>query len=246
MTSKIKILENADQVAEKTALEIKELADKAKAAGKKFNLAISGGSTPMPFFRLLAGEKFKNSIPWDFLHVYWVDERCVLPADPESNYGVAYSLWLKNVPIPPANIHRIIGEADPDIEARRYGQEIRANLPVNAIDFPCFDLVILGIGNDGHTASLFPGAVENLRADTITLTAEHPETGQKRVTLSLRTINNSLKILLIVTEKEKSRVIADILSGSEKKKQYPAGLVRPVNGELEWFLNKEAASGINN
>jgi 6-phosphogluconolactonase len=240
----IKVFDDIEELAENIALELEDEINEAAARHKAFNLAISGGSTPKQLFKLLASDDFKHSSQWHNLHVYWVDERCVPAGDPESNYGSAYQIWLKNVPIPSVNIHRVRGEEDPEIEAKRYKDEIVGNLAVDSEGLPVFDLIILGIGNDGHTASLFPGDLKNLSSDDITVVAEHPETGQKRISLGLRTINNGLKVIFMATGKDKAGIIADILTDSQKKESYPAGLINPVKGDLAWYLDKAAAGKV--
>ncbi len=212
-------------------------------AGKKtYHIALSGGSTPLRIFEYLARMPL-GRIRWDFLHIYWGDERCVPKDDPESNYGNAWKTLLRLIDIPPENIHRIHGEADPNKESLRYSEVLRKYPPVmNGL--PLFDLVLLGLGEDGHTASIFPDSLDMITSDELCYVATHPQTKQKRISFSLKLINNSRKIIFLVTGASKAKIVGDILSHKSGFEKFPASYVKATSGELKWFLDAKAVEGL--
>jgi 6-phosphogluconolactonase len=209
---------------------------------KNFNIALSGGNTPQILFKLLK-ENYSKIIDWNFVHFYWGDERCVLPDSEDSNYGHAFKLFLNSNEIPKQNIHRIMGEANPRIEAKRYSDEILKNIPVKN-NLPLFDFIILGLGTDGHTASIFPNQMELLNSNNICEVAAHPATKQKRITLTGNVINNANNISFLVTGKSKAEVIANIFEKKNNYKNYPASYIKPIDGNLIWFLDKDASESL--
>jgi 6-phosphogluconolactonase len=211
---------------------------------EKFFLALSGGTTPKVIFQTLVRD-FKKKIEWNKVHFFWGDERCVPPDHSESNYGMAKEYLLDHIDIPVENIHRIKGEDNPDNEAERYSNEIKKYLPeVNGL--PQFDAAMLGLGEDGHTASIFPDQLKLLSSDKICETAIHPSTKQKRITLTGKVINNSGEIYFLVTGKKKSIIVEKILNKKNNYLKFPASHINPFNGELFWFLGDEAASELYN
>ena len=212
-----------------------------KSSQLSFNVALSGGKTPNLFFETLA-EKYADKIPWEKIHFWWGDERCVPVENKESNYGIAFKKLLSKFQIPEENIHRIRGEANPDEEADRYSREIDDHLNMRG-DWPVFDLIILGLGNDGHTASIFPDELEQwMDYHRNCGVATHPITGQKRITLTGKVLNNSNRIYFLVTGKKKAMRISEIMNDEEAAKLLPAYYIQPNNGELVWYLDEEAAS----
>jgi 6-phosphogluconolactonase len=205
------------------------------------NIALSGGNTPILFFNALID--LQTPISWGKTHIYWVDERCVAPDDPQSNYGMTKKHLLDKIYIPPDNIHRIFGEAVPEKEAKRYSQEILQEVgSVN--NWPAFDWILLGLGGDGHTASLFPGSPLLKTTNSISALTKHPETGQKRITLTLPVLNQGRKITFLVSGSSKTRVIQEIFEAPNKHSNHPAARVNPVNGMIKWFLDKDAAADL--
>lgn len=200
-----------------------------------YHIALSGGNTPTLFFSVLT-EKYKTIIPWQKIHFWWGDERMVSPDNPESNYGVARDLLLSKITIPPHHIHRIRGEADPAEEVKRYGLEIESILPLRN-HWPLFDLILLGLGEDGHIASIFPDRLFLFESDQITDIAIHPVSGQLRITLTGKVLNNSTKVAFLVTGKPKARILNEILHHRKNAKVYPASYIRP-KGELHWFVDE--------
>ncbi|NVJ87114.1 MAG: 6-phosphogluconolactonase [Algoriphagus sp.] len=210
------------------------------AAKAKVNIALSGGSTPKIVFDELAAH-FGDKIDWKKVNFYWGDERCVPPTDTESNFKMTQDHLLSKIDIPSGNIFRILGENKPEEEAIRYGNVLAENLP--SVDgLPQFDLVILGMGDDGHTASIFPDSIAKWDAPTSCVAVAHPVSGQIRVSLTGRIINHAQAVAFLVTGKGKAEKVQEILQNQLSAKAYPASLVNPESGNLIWFLDSEAAS----
>ena len=232
---KIDISHNLDELSEKFArLLIAETSLK-----NLVSVALSGGSTPKSIFNYIA-ENYSTSINWGKIKFFWGDERCVPPNDPESNYLMTDKSLFSKIQIPSKNIFRIQGEDNPDKEAKRY-----SNVITNEIGFknniPNFDLMLLGLGEDGHTASIFPNQLELFSSNKICAAADHPVTKQKRITLTGKVINNSSKIIFLVTGKSKSVIADKIINKKKDYKNFPASFVNPVQGELIWMLDEPAA-----
>ncbi|MEX0288426.1 MAG: 6-phosphogluconolactonase [Flavobacteriaceae bacterium] len=203
------------------------------------HIALSGGSTPKMIFQALA-TNYKDQVDWSKVSFYWGDERCVPPTDGDSNYGMTAELLLSKVPVPPQNIHRIKGEDNPQEEAIRYGKLLEKNLKLNH-NMPSFDLVILGMGDDGHTASIFPHEIALWESESNCVVATHTESGQKRVSITGKVINNASTVAFLVSGSNKAEKLREILKYEGSFSDYPASLVAPSGGNLLWFLDKEAA-----
>lgn len=205
-----------------------------------YTLALSGGSTPENIFRYLA-ENYAGRISWEKLLVFWGDERCVPPEDEESNYRMAFESLLQNVPIPDANVFRIKGEDDPSAEARQYSELVSSMVPFyNGL--PQFDLMLLGLGIDGHTASIFPDRLDLFSASQLFEVAVMPGKRQKRITATGKLINNSSLIYLIAAGKAKAGIVSEIIERKPGSDRYPASRIAPVSGQLVWMLDTAAAS----
>jgi 6-phosphogluconolactonase len=234
----VKIFPDSHSLAKEFAKEMIYLIDLSAQKSKPFSVALSGGSTPEVLFTLLS-ENYAKSVFWQFVHIFWVDERCVSPDDSESNYGMTRRKLLSNIDIPFSNIHRIKGEEDPENEVLRYPEEI-LKFTEKRDGLPLFDLMILGLGEDGHTASIFPGHMELINSDKICDIALHPGTLQKRITLTGRVINNADFITFLVTGKKKEKIVQKIFKKSMDAKNLPASYIAPIYGRLSWFLDSEA------
>jgi 6-phosphogluconolactonase len=202
-----------------------------------FTVALSGGSTPRSLYEVLADpeEPFRALVPWANIHFFWSDERHVPPDHPESNYRMAYEAMLSHVPVTEANVHRIHSE-NPDAAAAAQAYEQTIKEVTQASPLPRLDLILLGLGNDGHTASMFPGS-EVLHEATRLVAApwvEHLKT--YRITMTLPLINNAASVLFLVSGSEKAEIVKEVLQGP---KRYPAQEVKPA-GELLWMLDKDA------
>ena len=209
---------------------------------KKENIfiALSGGNTPNFYLGNLAQKKFSDQFQWNRIHFFWVDERMVPPSDHLSNYRTIKEILLDKIPLPEENIHRIKGEIVPQLEVRRYGNEIVNNVGKNRNSLPEFDWVLLGMGRDGHTASIFPGVNLNDIYQNITAVSKSSDPGHMRITITEDIINNADFVTFIIVGSEKAEKVFEIIKGD--KDQYPAGRINPPNGNLEFLLDKDAAA----
>ncbi len=238
MPTQIHIAETPQQVAEDFARYFAEwVKDKPGAT-----IALSGGSTPKALFRLWA-EQYRDSIAWEKVHFFWGDERCVPPDDEESNFKMADDLFLSRIKIPKENIHRIRGEAEPEEEARRYSEEI-ARCVSSRNGLPSFDMILLGMGSDGHTASIFPHQMDLLSSEAVCGVGIHPESGQRRITLTGNVINNAHEVAFLVTGWEKADKLEAIIKGKKESSNYPAAHIEPTDGGLHWFVDEAAVKGL--
>lgn len=229
----IKIFEDKSKLSRAFCEEIIKLTNEKD----NFSLVLSGGSTPKGIFKMLATD-YRSIIDWEKIHLFWGDERCVPPDHKESNYGTTQKYLLDFIDIPEKNIHRIKSEHNPEKEAERYSEEIKKSVS-SENGFPCFDVIMLGLGEDGHTASIFPDQMNLVNSEKICEVATHPSTGRKRITLSGKVINNCRRIIFLVTGKSKAEVLKKIID--EKKKIYPAEFIEPVDGNLDFFIDSDAA-----
>ncbi|MEQ9424691.1 MAG: 6-phosphogluconolactonase [Cyclobacteriaceae bacterium] len=230
------IFKNPDE----TALNFAKFLARETANKPNFSIALSGGSTPKLLFDILAAD-FKETINWPNIRFFWGDERCVPPDHSESNYGVANERLFKQIAWKLA-VHRIEGENDPEVEARNYSKLIISKLNL-VNDLPEFDLVILGLGEDGHTASIFPNQMSLLESDKICEVATHPQSGQKRITLTGKVINNAETVAFLVTGKSKAERVHEITKQTERAQSYPAAHIRP-KGDLLWYMDEAAAANL--
>jgi 6-phosphogluconolactonase len=241
MKHNLHIFKSPEELASKFADQLMDWAQ--SHSGNLFHIAISGGKTPDLLFFALA-KKYSDSRLWQKIHFWWVDERMVPPDDPESNFGVAQKLLFSQISIPEENIHRIKGENTPGEEALSYGALIQENLPQHD-GWPVFDLILLGMGDDGHTASIFPDQMHLLDSKQVCEVAIHPQSGQKRVTLTGKAISAALKVCFLVTGSNKAERLSEIWNNPGKSNLLPAAHIHPENGELIWYIDEPAALLIN-
>lgn len=237
MKHKIHIFKNPEELATEFAGQLMNWFK--NHSGTTFHLAISGGKTPDLLFSILA-EKYKDSPLWQKIHFWWVDERMVAPNDPESNFGIAQRLLFSQISIPEENIHRIKGENTPEAEALSYSGQIQEELPVQN-DWPVFDLILLGMGDDGHTASIFPDQMDLLNSKYICEVATHPQNGQKRVTLTGKAIFHASRVCFLVTGLNKAERLSEIWGNPEKANLLPAAHIHNASGNIEWYIDEPAA-----
>lgn len=232
-------LPNPAAVARAAAERIVALAAAAIAGRGRFSMALAGGGTPEATYSLLASDEFAARVDWPRVHVFWGDERCVPPDDPGSNFRMADAALLSQVPIPVGNVHRMCGELEPQAAAEDYAGELRAFF---ATPWPRFDLILLGMGNDGHTASLFPGsaALRETGRPVVSVTAHYQDRPACRVTLTPRAINEAREVLFLVTDAAKAEILRAVLEGP--KGPYPAQQIHPTSGQLTWLVDAAAAS----
>lgn len=205
----------------------------------RISLVLSGGNTPKLIYKIFA-EYYAQKIKWEFIHLFWGDERCVPPDNPESNYRMGKDNLLNFVSIPEDNIHKIKGENNPQVEAERYSAEILSNTQLKG-GLPSFDIILLGLGEDGHTASIFPKQEYLLTSEKICAATFHPVTKQKRITITGRVINNSDNISFLVTGTPKAEIIKKIIDEKEDANLFPAYYIHSTNGDTNWYLDKDAA-----
>lgn len=236
--NRVKIYDTPESASENLSLRLKEEINKKEDV---FNLSVSGGSTPEVLFKKLASDNFNKSIDWNKTHFWWCDERCVPPDDKESNFGMTHKLLLNRISIPLDNIHRIKGEAEASKEAVRYATDMEKLLHKEKTGVPELDWVLLGLGKDGHTASLFPGKNLLFVYSNLVGVARHPESGQRRITLTKEVLNSAKRITFLVTGKEKAKVLSEILQNHPVSKNYPAAEIKPLNGIMDWVIDKDAA-----
>ena len=231
----IRVFPSPQELAQAVAADWIQSARQAEQSQRLFSVALSGGSTPRLLHKQLALPKNSRQIPWPSVHLFWGDERCVPPDHADSNYRMAWETLLKFTPLPQENIHRISGEIDPQQAAQEYAQEIRKVL---GEDEPRFDWILLGLGTDGHTASLFPGQPLLKEPQGICAVVERPD--YKRVTLTLDMINSAKRVSFIVAGAAKADRVHDILEKTGESENLPAAGVCAEN--VEWLLDQEAAA----
>ena len=206
----------------------------------RFLAVLNGGSTPARLFQLLAAD-FRDKVDWSKTHIFWGDERCVPPDDPGSSYGQARDAFLSHVPIPDSNIHRVKGELGPVEASKAYALILKA-FASPPLDWPQFDLVFLGMGEDGHTASLFPGSPMDVAKPTMPVTAHYQDRPANRVTLTPVVFNDVRMVAFMVTDEKKANTLAEVLSERYNPEQYPAQRIDPKDGRLIWLVDEDAAS----
>jgi 6-phosphogluconolactonase len=233
----IKVMRDLPGVARETADRIVEQAGKMIALQGKFSLALSGGSTPKALYSLLSGDDYRDKIDWASVHLYFGDERCVPPDSAESNYRMARETLLDRAPIPPANVHRIRGEIDPHEAAKEYGELLKADFGDGGID-----LTLLGMGDDGHTASLFPHT-EALKESKHRCAANWVEKMKTwRVTMTYPFLNRSESVIIMVAGASKASRVEEILQGPRDSDRLPIQGIAPQSGKLTWILDAAAAA----
>ena len=207
-------------------------------------VAISGGSTPKVMFELLAdpAKPFAETIPWDKLQLFWVDERCVPPDHPESNYRMTNEALLSKVGILPQNVFRMEGELDPEEAANRYEATIRNSMKLEGAESPHFDLVLLGMGDDGHTASLFPHTAAINEMARLVVANHVPQKDTWRISLTWPVINTAAEVAFEIVGAGKAGILAQVLTGPRDPETLPSQLIRPSNGKLLFLLDEAAAA----
>ncbi|MGE5856138.1 MAG: 6-phosphogluconolactonase [Syntrophaceae bacterium] len=238
----IEIFRTPMEMAEAAARGFAARAVEAVSSRGRFTAALSGGKTPVAIYTLLAKAPFVSQIPWARVHLFWGDERCVPPDHGDSNYRMAREFLLDHIPIPPANVHRVPGEMDPVEAAARYEGELRDFFTPHGEGLPVFDYILLGLGEDGHTASLFPGT-RAIRESARWAVGHHVD-AQKgwRITLTPPVINAARTVVFIAAGAGKAAVLKEVLEGPFRPDTLPAQIVRPSGGTLLWMLDREAAA----
>ena len=240
----IRTFENADRTAWAMATRLEDLARTKAIERKPLFVALSGGSAPKPFYELLGGAVFAGRVRWSDVQVFQVDERCVPPDDPQSNYRMIHETFLETSPLPKQNFHRMQGERPDRAQAAwEYAELMSRVLRPAPGQFPQFDLVLLGLGTNGHTASLFPGTPVLEEREAWVAPTYVPEIDAFRLTLTYPVLNAARHVIFLVTGMDKAEIVHQVLEGPSGK--FPAQGIQPAHGSLEWFLDRGAASMLN-
>jgi 6-phosphogluconolactonase len=239
MKPEIRIFNDVENLSRAAANLFIEQAAESIRERDRFLVALNGGNTPMRLFQLLATD-FRERIDWSRVHIFWGDERCVPPDDPGSSYGQAQAAMLSRVSVPDANIHRIRGELGVVEASKEYSLRLK-ELSSPPFEWPRFDLVSLGMGEDGHAASLFPGSPVGVEEPVLPVTAHYQDRPANRVTLTPLVFNSARMVIFMVTGEKKANTLAEVLSGRYNAEQYPAQRINPNDGELIWLVDEEAA-----
>lgn len=235
----IHIFKSIDELANSLSGKVINLARDSFRACSPLNIALSGGSTPAALFNKMVSDIEDPGI-WEQVNFFWVDERCVPPEHTESNFRMTEETFFRPLSVSNTHVYRMMGEEEPHAEANRYEALLRSQLPARE-GLPCFDLILLGMGTDGHTASIFPDQMQLMHSGRISEVAIHPETGQNRITLTGPVINNADMVCFMITGENKAAVLASILDGEKGSEKFPAAHINPIHGEIEWYLDEEAA-----
>jgi 6-phosphogluconolactonase len=238
----LRIFADRSALFQGAAEEFVRQANAAIQSKGKFVVALAGGSTPKGLFNVLAGNQ---ALPWDKVYVFFGDERHVPPDDPESNYGMARQALLSKVPIPAENVFRIPAE-NPDAHqaAESYEQTLRNFFAVPGGTFPRFDLVLLGMGPDGHTASLFPGGTASQEKSRWVVADWVEKFKTDRITLTLPVLNNAATVMFLVSGSDKAATLKEVLHGAQPAERFPSKLIQPADGKLIWMVDDEAAAAL--
>jgi len=239
--STIKVFPNSESLSRYAADLFARSAREAVAKRGRFAVALSGGNTPRRTYELLASEDYKGELPWDSVHIFWGDERCVPLSSKESNAGEAMRLWLNSAPIPESHVHPVDGTLKPEAAAEKYEAEITRFFGDAQ---PVFDLILLGLGENGHTASLFPETPVLDERSRFVREVYVPELEMYRITLTAPAINRSALVTFLIFGGKKADVVREVLEGPNEPNHLPAQLINPTNGELLWIIDESAASKI--
>ncbi len=235
---RVSVFDDLEALSRAAAELFLSAASDAIALRGRFSVALSGGATPRRLYTLLASSVYQSRVAWSHVHLFWADERCVPPDHRASNFKLLSETLLGRVFVPEKNIHRMRGEADAEEAAREYENQLSRFFGPSSL--PAFDLIMLGVGEDGHTASLFPGspAVREEKRMVVPVYLDKPNFN--RITLTLPVINHASRVFFLAAGKAKAGVIHHILDEGNSR-EYPAGLVCPEAGTITWFLDQEAA-----
>jgi 6-phosphogluconolactonase len=235
---------DAASLASRAAHHFVEMVSEAVAARGRARIAISGGSTPKAAFQLLAdpSQPWRSRMPWDSLDLYWVDERTVPPDAADSNFRMTREALLDHVPLKPDQIHRMEGELDPQVAASRYESELRNSFRLEGAESPRFDLISLGMGDDGHTASLFPHTDAIHEMSRLVVANQVPQKDTWRITLTWPVINHASSVFFLIAGSDKAEILNQVLTGPRDPERLPSQLIWPSSGILTLILDKAAAA----
>ncbi len=236
--TEIRRLPGKEDVARQGADEFLRVARQAIETQGVFSVALAGGSTPLGMYKLLAEDPYRSSIEWERVLFFWGDERCVPPDHPDSNYGAAAQALVSGLGVPESNVHRMKGEIDPDESAREYERHLTQTISGEP---PQLDMILLGMGDDGHTASLFPHTAALDETQRLVVANYVPKLDAQRITFTAPLINAAKEVVFLVTGEGKAEALKAVLEGQPDSDTYPSQLVRPRNGQLLFLLDEPAA-----
>lgn len=240
-TGELRLCENSEEVAMAAADLFIERCARAIAGHGRFRVALSGGSTPKHTYELLAGPALSSRVDWQRTDIFWGDERNVSGDDPQSNYRMTREALLDHVPVPPPNVHRVRTETEsPSAAAKAYEDEIRGVFGIST-GFPSFDLVLLGLGANGHTASLFPYSPALNEDERLVVADFVEEVKMWRITMTVPLINAAQTIAFLISGADKAQVLSEVLAGPKDRQRLPAQLIEPGKGNLLWIVDRPAA-----
>lgn len=239
----IQIFGSFDELIDDALRRVSAAALQAVSQRGGFNLVLSGGSTPVRLFKMFAREGSSGDLPWEQVHFFWADERSVPPNHADSNYGMARRLLLNPLSIHKENIHRIFGELPPHEAAKAYSRQLVAAASARR-NLPLFDVVLLGLGEDGHTASLFPGSLfeEDSSQLAMAVVADYGDRPSNRVTLTARALSWTHHVIFLVTGASKAKAVNRALRGEKDPLLIPSQRIRPDSGTIHWLLDQDAAA----
>lgn len=239
----IEVFENVQELTRAAASRFVALGKSAIQERARFTVALAGGSTPKSLYSLLATEEYRSQIDWEKVHFFWGDERSVPPIHQDSNFRMAREALLSKLMPPMENIHRILSEKTvPSEAAKVYAEELKLFFALRGEEWPRFDLILLGMGPDGHTASLFPGTLAVRETSALVVSPWVDKLKSYRITLTPPVLNHAANILFFVAGADKAAALHEVLEGKYQPDLYPAQIVRPVNGTLTWMVDRAAAS----
>lgn len=238
--SNVSVFDTPEQLAIAAAERFVECAYEFHGTLDRFSVALAGGNTPRRVYELLATDRFKNRIEWPQVNLFFGDERCVPPDHPDSNYAMVYESLISKVPISAKNVHRIIGEGNANENARTYENQLRTFFA--GLSWPRFDLALLGMGEDGHTASLFPNSSALRETSQWVVPTRNEQSGQDRITLTAPVFNHASRVMFLITGKKKAQRLKEVLRHEPGSEQLPAQAITPIEGTLEWLVDADAAS----
>lgn len=244
-TSRTLIFPDHETFSQAAALFFAEAAREAINLRGRFLVSLCGGDTPILLYESLGMSPYRDYLPWQKIHIFWGDERCVPPDDPDSNYGQAWQYWLKHINIPKNNLHRIQGELEPSRAAETY-QKVLKNFTDKGEHWPKLDWTLLGLGMDGHTASLFPGSDLNLDSDHAVIAVHNQSLGRlaNRVSLTPMFLNQSRQVIFMVSGSHKADALAASRGKDSDPLRWPAQRIHPVDGLLIWMVDEAASKGL--
>ena len=244
MNPKIQVFKNLQELSIAAAELFVDSAAQAITARGRFLTALSGGGTPKLLYELLAHAPYRDQIDWSKVLVFWGDERCVSKDDPGNNYYQAKQSLFDHVPLPADNIHRVVSELEPEDAAKDYARVLK-NFAEPPYEWPHFDLVLLGMGDDGHTVSLFPGSQVDVTTPTIAVTANYQDRPAKRVSLTPIVFNSARRVIFLAVGQSKAETLANILNGEYHPELLPAQRIRPIDGDVIWLVDEAAAAKLS-